>query len=59
MCSDEKPASVVRQGFKGAQSMPRQLNYDPLTKTLRAYPVEEMALLRGKQVRMLGLKGSE
>jgi sucrose-6-phosphate hydrolase SacC (GH32 family) len=50
MCSDEMPPVMEKQGFKGAQSMPRQLNYDSVTKTLRAYPVKEMELLRGQQV---------
>lgn len=54
MCSDEMPPVMEKQGFKGAQSMPRQLNYDAVTKTLRAYPVKEMELLRGQQVRLFG-----
>lgn len=49
-CSDELPAVVAKQGFKGALTMPRVLNFDPLTKTLRAYPDEAMHKLRGKQV---------
>jgi sucrose-6-phosphate hydrolase SacC (GH32 family) len=44
---------VEKQGFKGALTMPRQLNYEPLTKTLRAYPVKDVEKLRGKQVRHL------
>lgn len=52
MCSDELPDPVKRQGFKGVQTLPRQLTYEPLTKTLRAYPVNETAKLRGKQVRV-------
>lgn len=51
MCSDELPAAIAKQGFKGAQSMPRKINYEPETKTLRSYPVKEMQQLRGKQVR--------
>lgn len=50
MCSDELPEAIVRQGFKGVQTLPRQLSYDPLTKTLRAYPVNETNSLRGSQV---------
>jgi hypothetical protein len=50
MCSDELPDIIKRQGFKGVQTMPRQLTYEPLTKTLRAYPVNETSTLRGKQV---------
>jgi len=50
MCSDELPAAIAKQGFKGAQSMPRKINYEPETKTLRSYPVKEMQQLRGKQV---------
>lgn len=50
MCSDELPDPIKRQGFKGVQTLPRQLTYEPLTKTLRAYPVNETAKLRGKQV---------
>lgn len=53
MCSDEMPGAIKRQGFKGAQTLPRQLTYEPLTKTLRAYPVEETNKLRGKQVCIL------
>lgn len=52
MCSDELPEVIKRQGFKGAQTMPRQITYDPITKTMRGYPVREMATLRGKQVRL-------
>lgn len=50
MCSDELPVPIKRQGFKGVQTLPRQLTYEPLTKTLRAYPVQETNKLRGKQV---------
>jgi hypothetical protein len=57
MCSDEMPPVMEKQGFKSAESMPRQLNYDSVTKTLRAYPVKEMKLLRGEQVSpLVGLK---
>lgn len=52
-CSDELPPVVEKQGFKGALTMPRQLNYEPLTKTLRAYPVKDVEKLRGQQVRRL------
>lgn len=50
MCSDELPDIIKRQGFKGVQTLPRQLTYVPLTKTLRAYPVNETSTLRGNQV---------
>jgi hypothetical protein len=50
MCSDELPDAVKQQGFKGVQTLPRLLTYEPLTKTLRAYPVTETNTLRGKQV---------
>lgn len=40
MCSDELPPVIEKQGFKGALTMPRQLDYEPLTKTLCAYPVK-------------------
>eukprot|EP00879_Flechtneria_rotunda_P010888 GHRR01011378.1.p1 GENE.GHRR01011378.1~~GHRR01011378.1.p1 ORF type:complete len:726 (+),score=212.30 GHRR01011378.1:2377-4554(+) len=37
-------------GYKGVQTMPRELKYSKETKSLIAYPVAEMALLRAKQV---------
>ena len=40
----------MRQGFKGVQTLPRQLSYDRSTKTVRAYPIAEIAKLRGRQV---------
>ncbi|WIA44458.1 hypothetical protein OEZ86_007207 [Tetradesmus obliquus] len=49
-CSDQLPDVIARMGFKSAQTLPRVLTYEPLTKTLRAYPVNETALLRGQQV---------
>lgn len=49
-CSDQLPPVVAKQGFKGAQTMPRQLRYSRATKTLCAYPVPEVQALRGKQV---------
>jgi sucrose-6-phosphate hydrolase SacC (GH32 family) len=55
MCSDETPDPIKRQGFKGVQTLPRQLTYEPLTKTLRAYPVAETNKLRGKQVGTVGM----
>lgn len=49
-CSDQMPPHVVRAGFKGALSLPRQLSYDAASRSLRAYPVAESALLRAAQV---------
>lgn len=51
MCVEELPEPIRRQGFKGVQTMPRQLTFEPLTKTLRAYPVKEISSLRGNKVR--------
>eukprot|EP00775_Hariotina_reticulata_P005547 gene5547-5783_t len=48
-CSDQLPEVVAKQGFKGAISLPKQLTFNPATKTLRAYPIKEVELLRGKQ----------
>lgn len=55
MCSDETPVATKRQGFKGVQTMPRQLTYEPLTKTLRGYPVKETNTLRGSKVSTAGV----
>eukprot|EP00879_Flechtneria_rotunda_P005979 GHRR01006287.1.p1 GENE.GHRR01006287.1~~GHRR01006287.1.p1 ORF type:complete len:494 (+),score=170.52 GHRR01006287.1:2730-4211(+) len=49
-CSDQLPPVVEAQGFKGVQTLPRQLRYNRETKTLNAFPVAETALLRGTQV---------
>jgi hypothetical protein len=49
-CSDQLPPVIERMGFKGTQTVVRQLSYDRVTKTLRAYPVREVELLRGAWV---------
>ena len=53
-CSDQLPDVIARMGFKSAQTLPRVLTYEPLTKALSAYPVNETSLLRGQQVRLVG-----
>lgn len=49
-CSDELPEVIAKMGFKGVHTLPRRLRFDQATKTLRAYPVEEISQLRGAQV---------
>jgi sucrose-6-phosphate hydrolase SacC (GH32 family) len=46
-CSDQLPPVIERMGFKGVHTVMRQLSYDSATRSLRAYPVKEMELLRG------------
>jgi hypothetical protein len=48
-CSDQLPPVIERMGFKGTHTVMRQLSYNKVTKTLRAYPVQELELLRGAQ----------
>ncbi|KAF8057146.1 ISA1 [Scenedesmus sp. PABB004] len=50
MCSEQLPPVLSRMRFKGAQALPRALSYDAEARALRAYPVPELAALRGAQV---------
>ncbi|GBF98641.1 hypothetical protein Rsub_10830 [Raphidocelis subcapitata] len=52
-CSDHKPAAddfVKRLGFKGVLQLPRTVTYSPETRSIRLFPINEVAKLRQEQV---------